>query len=667
VRALDGLRGLAVAGVLLFHAGFGWAGGGFLGVSIFFTLSGFLITSLLLAERDGTGRIRLGRFWGRRARRILPAALLALAGVALYGLTVADADQASSLPGDGLGALLDVANWRFVLADQSYASLFSSPSPVQHFWSLAIEEQFYVVFPLIVLGVLLLTRGRRGGLALTIGLLAAGSAVLASVLVTPGGDPSRSYYGTDTRAVELLVGALLAILLTNRRRLEHPRMQRVVGAVGAAALLALVTAWVAVDQTDELLYRGGLPLHALLVATVIGAALVAGPVRTLLATTPFVALGVISYGAYLYHWPIYLWLDEDRTGIDGAALFGLRLAMTLAVAALSWWFVEQPIRHGGRLTGWRPAVVAPVAAAAVAALLVTLPASSEQPRIVFDAVRKPAAALAAASGPDEDATAQGAATLPVTGPAAGKAAAPPAPAAAPVAAPPPPAPVRRVLVLGDSVAQTLGRGLERWGARHGVNIVNGARFYCGIARGGRLGALLGRTNTSCGDWAPVWSRMLDRMRPDVVVVLSTMWDVGARQRDEWGPGFVSQGDPRFDAFVTAEWGQAVDLLRSRGARVVWLTNPCTEIGQMSNDFRYANERYLPVVARWHPIVRLDLRSRVCPGDTFTNRLGDVDGARPDGVHFSDPGADWVAGWLGPRLVDPGLRSDPGASVAVRRA
>jgi peptidoglycan/LPS O-acetylase OafA/YrhL len=652
VRALDGLRGVAVAGVLLFHAGFGWAGGGFLGVSIFFTLSGFLITSLLVAERDEHRSIGLGHFWSRRARRILPAALLALAGVALYGLTVADAEQAARLPGDGLAALLEVANWRFLFGDQSYAALFSDPSPVQHFWSLAIEEQFYVLFPLVVAGVLALSRGRRSVLTVVVLLLAAGSAVLAAVLYAPGTDPSRVYYGTDTRAVELLVGALLALLLTNRRRLERRGVQRGAAVAGVVALGALVTAWVVVEQTDAVLYRGGLSLHALLVALVVVAALVPGPVRALLASPPLVALGVISYGAYLYHWPIFLWLDAERTGFDGAALFGVRAAITVAVATLSFWFVEQPIRHGHRLTGWRPAIIAPVAMAAVAALLVSLPGGSNEPRIVFEAVRKPTA-LAAAQTLEADA-----ATLPVTGPIS---VATPLPTAAPAAPP-----VRRILMVGDSVAQTLARGLERWGPRHGVTVMNGARFYCGIARGGRLGAMLGRDEGTCGDWAPAWSRLLDRMDPDVVVVLSTMWDIGARQRDEWGPDYLSQGDPRFDAFVTGEWGQAVDLLRSRGARVVWLTNPCGQLEQLSHDLRYANDHYLPVVARTRPLVRFDLRGRICPGDRFSDRLGPVERARPDGMHFSDAGADWVASWLGPRLADPYLASEEAASVAVRR-
>ncbi len=666
VPALDGLRGLAVAGVLLFHAGFGWAGGGFLGVSIFFTLSGFLITSLLLTERDRSGSIGLGHFWSRRARRILPAALLALTGIALYGLTIADAHQAARLPADGLSALTEVANWRFVLGDQSYAALFSAPSPVQHFWSLAIEEQFYLVFPLIVVTTLTRTKGDRKGLTIVVAALGVVSALLAAVLFHPGEDPARVYYGTDTRAVELLVGALLAICLTGRHRLERPRTQRLVAALGAGALLTLVTAWLVVDQGDGLLYRGGLTLHALLVVTVIGAALVPGPVRSALSVRPLRALGLISYGAYLYHWPIFLWLDPARTGLDGAALFGLRLSVTVAVATLSWYYLEQPILHGRRITGWRPALIAPAAAAGVAVLFVTLPGATSQPSVVFSAVRSPNTALAGASrahapspnpvpvpAPAASAAAAGLA-LPVTGPA---------PAPAPGPAPPP---VRRILLLGDSVAQTLGRGLERWGPAHGVVVVNSARYYCGIARGGRLGATLGRSANTCGDWSRTWPLLLDRVHPDVVVMLSTIWDVGARQRDVWGPGYLNEGDPPFDQYIVDEWGRAADLLRSRGARVVWLTSPCSALPGLTRDTSYANTNYLPPLVRAHGVVRLDLFARVCPEGKFTDRLGAVDGARPDGVHFSDPGADWVAGWLGPRLVDPFLLSDAGP-VRVRRS
>ncbi len=220
-------------------------------------------------------------------------------------------------------------------------------------------------------------------------------------------------------------------------------------------------------------------------------------------------------------------------------------------------------------------------------------------------------------------------------------------------------------MLGDSVAQTLGRGLERWGPAHGVTVVNGARFYCGIARGGRMGALLGRTNTTCGNWAGTWPALLDRTRPEVVVMLTTLWDTGRRQRDEWGPDYLGEGDPRFDQFITDEWARAADLLGSHGARVVWLSDPCSAQDGLTADSRYANANYLTRLIHTRPVVKVDLYSHVCPGGRFTDRLGTVDGGRPDGVHFSDAGADWVAAWLGPRLVDPRLRSDVGP-VRVRR-
>ncbi|HEY6532107.1 MAG TPA: acyltransferase, partial [Acidimicrobiales bacterium] len=208
---LDGLRGLAVIGVLLFHGGFTWAKGGFLGVSTFFTLSGFLITNLLVREWDSTDAIRLGRFWVRRFRRLLPAALIAIALIGLIWWRIGTPEQLATLRADMLAALGYVANWRFFSAGTSYADLFSAPSPLQHFWSLAIEEQFYVIFPLVVLGLM-----RLGGRRVLTAVLVA--ATLASVVLelALGGNIDRVYYGTDTRAAELLLGALLAVWWSGR-------------------------------------------------------------------------------------------------------------------------------------------------------------------------------------------------------------------------------------------------------------------------------------------------------------------------------------------------------------------------------------------------------------------------------------------------------------------
>jgi peptidoglycan/LPS O-acetylase OafA/YrhL len=198
--ALDGLRAVAVAGVLLYHGDVTWARGGYLGVDAFFVLSGFLITTLLLAEWRTNGAIDLVDFWRRRARRLLPALFLVLGAVALFAATWAPTDTLERLRGDAFATLGYVANWRFIWSSDSYFAQFSSPSPLQHVWSLAIEEQFYLVWPPAFLVLLRVTGGsRRAVLGITAGL-AAGSALLMAVLFTPGADPSRVYYGTDTRA-----------------------------------------------------------------------------------------------------------------------------------------------------------------------------------------------------------------------------------------------------------------------------------------------------------------------------------------------------------------------------------------------------------------------------------------------------------------------------------
>jgi hypothetical protein len=196
--------------------------------------------------------------------------------------------------------------------------------------------------------------------------------------------------------------------------------------------------------------------------------------------------------------------------------------------------------------------------------------------------------------------------------------------------------------------------------------MNAARFYCGIARGGRLAMALGRTAKPCEDWADRWPPMLDRFRPDVVVVLATIWDIGPRQRDEWGPDFLDVGDDRFDQFVTDEWRQAVATLGSRGARVVWLTSPCAKEEEITRRLHYANGNYVPTLLGSTGVTRIDFSADICPDGAFRVDLGPVADARPDGMHFSDAGADWVASWLGPQLADPSLHNAvPEASRARR--
>ncbi len=238
--ALNGLRGVAVIGVVAYHLQLGWAKGGYLGVDLFFVLSGFLITTLLLEEWVGSGRIDLAAFWGRRARRLLPALFLVVAALALYlvcnalfgGPGANGLIDLSGLRGDAIATLLYVNNWHLIYAHQSYFAQFSTPSPLQHTWSLAIEEQFYLVWPLVLLFLLHFARRgwRRAGVVVTVAL-GVGSSLLMAALFHPGVDPSRIYYGTDTRLFDLMAGATIAFLAAARRQ-PNARAQRILHTVG---------------------------------------------------------------------------------------------------------------------------------------------------------------------------------------------------------------------------------------------------------------------------------------------------------------------------------------------------------------------------------------------------------------------------------------------------
>jgi peptidoglycan/LPS O-acetylase OafA/YrhL len=349
---------VAVIAVLAFHSGFGWASGGFLGVSVFFTLSGYLITTLLVLEHERVGSISWRRFVGRRARRLLPASFACL--VLVVGLTPWWADsQRAALPGDVFAALANVANWRAAFAGRSYQALFEdAASPLAHFWSLAIEEQAYLVLPMIVL--VAIRRGRRR-LSVVLGALTIGS-VIATLLTS---DFDLAYNGTHTRAAELLIGAFAAVVLAGRRPAG-----RAVDAVGLVSLAVIVVAVVAVRIDMPIVTGGGLPLFALASLGLVFGALGDGPVARLLGVAPFVAIGRVSYGLYLYHWPVFQLLTPARTGLDIVPLTLVRLAVTAVVVLVSYRLLETPIRSGLRLAS--PSLARGAAAVSVVALVVAV-------------------------------------------------------------------------------------------------------------------------------------------------------------------------------------------------------------------------------------------------------------------------------------------------------
>lgn len=387
VPALDGLRAVAVVAVVVFHADVGLAPGGFLGVSLFFTLSGFLITTLLLHEHDSSGAISLRSFYERRARRLLPAAYLCLALV-LAAAAWWSVGQQRALPGDVVASVLHVANWHFALSSATYEELLGGEaSPVAHFWSLAIEEQIYLVLPIVA--VVALRRGRRH-LAVVTGVLLVAS--VAATLLTD--DRDLVYNGTHTRAAELLIGVLLAVALRARRtarpdtaRVVHPGLRERLGWIpGAGAGAALLTLVLTTTIRDDWVYRGGLVGVALLSAVLLVAVADGRFPARVLEARPLVAVGRVSYGIYLFHWPVFVLLDADRTGLDGVALFAVRIAVTAALTIASYAVVEQPIRYRTLLPDPRGLVAAMGAAAAVvvlvAAVVVSPPPVTETERVL---------------------------------------------------------------------------------------------------------------------------------------------------------------------------------------------------------------------------------------------------------------------------------------------
>ncbi|MEQ1872286.1 MAG: acyltransferase [Ilumatobacteraceae bacterium] len=362
INAIDGLRAVAVIAVLAFHADLGLASGGFLGVSLFFTLSGYLITTLLLREHDTDGTISIRRFYARRWRRLIPSAWICIAGV-LAAWLVWSASQRSALPGDALSALGNVANWRFAFSERSYQDLFiGRPSPLAHFWSLAIEEQFYAVMPLIAM--ICLRRSRRM-LALVVGALLVVS-VAANVLTA---DRDLVYNGTHTRAAELLIGVLLAI--------SAPRIGRALSStLGWVALAGFGVLVATTSVTSAWLYNGGLPAFSVISAALVLAAIATqgSSLTTLLELRPLVAIGRWSYALYLVHWPIYLALDPERTGLTRWPLLVLRTSISLTVAALITALIERPIRARRVFVRPKAGLIASLGAAAcIAVVAISLP------------------------------------------------------------------------------------------------------------------------------------------------------------------------------------------------------------------------------------------------------------------------------------------------------
>jgi peptidoglycan/LPS O-acetylase OafA/YrhL len=652
--SLDGLRAVSVIAVIFYHAGFSWMPGGFFGVEVFFVVSGFLITSLLLDERDRSGHTNLGQFWLRRARRLLPALFTVLAAVAVWSVFAATNEQQSQLRRDLPWAIFYGGNWGQIVGGVPYYS--GDPPLLRHVWSLAVEEQWYLFWPLAFVA-LRRTRLTRGG---TAGILVAFSVsvmVWTYVLHSNGPGNLRSpitalddidrinfmYLSTVTRASGLVLGAAAAFVW---RPWRSPRAASSQGGwlldgVGLLAVAMLGCIAAVATLTDGYVYQWLLALVTFLslVAVLVAVHPAAAWFRAVLSWQPLVEIGKRSYGIYLWHWPVFVFAEAYSGSVS--RVVGA-LAVTAVLSELCYRFVEMPVRRGQLGRWWRAARerrLLPVAGVAVvAASLISFYASVDP----FDR---------AEGGQDVafGAGDAGAADQPTTTQAVGGA----APDAA-VDAP------RRLVVVGDSQAHALAINQPE-GIEETFDVTDGSVEGCSVYDEGTLQTERDGYTLSfgrCDGWQDEWAEAADRAGADIALVVLGAWDVFDFELDDGTE--LRFGTPEWDDYVTDNLQSGIDALASTGSRVALLEVPCMRPREIEGSGvpalpeRAEDDRVAHVNALWREVAETNPETvTFVSGPTEWCDDEDVasDAAyRWDGVHVYTPGANLIYTTIAPTLL-----------------
>lgn len=610
---LDGVRAIAVLAVMGYHLQAPGLSGGFLGVDTFFVLSGFLITSLLLQEQARSGRTNLIAFWGRRARRLFPGLFAMVAAVCVYALFAAPLMQ-QTIRGQGLATIFYVNNWWIIASGGSYFQQFQSPSPLLHTWSLGVEEQWYLVFPVLLAGALAWRVRRDARLAALLGLIAVASTVWTAWLASNGASADRLYLGTETRMQELLVGAALAaavhVAAQRGRALASGRALQIVGAICAVAVVA---AFIVISDTDRFLFYGGMLVFSLLVAGIILALVDPGGGRLgkVFGHPVLRTIGLWSYSLYLWHWPVYVILTPATAGVTGPVLGVSKVLLTFVLAAGSYYLLESPIRHGwlrDKFGGQGQLAVAVLAAAVlVAGVLVTTQSGVKAVAAATDYV--PASSSDYAG----------------TGP--------------------------KVFLMGDSVPYLLREDVDQrtLGA---LSVAGSSELGCTVFPATFvIGSSEEESWPKCYQWAADRGDILAQASPDVALIFPGQYQLfDIRQ----GGTTIDFATPEYAAWLDGQLAALVDQTSGNAAHVAIVTVPCYSVYDDGNNSkaRFVNDRgridwlngRLRAFAASNGLEVVDMNRWSC-GDGRNPE--EVDGVkmRTDGLHYSREGAAIVWQWL----------------------